>query len=138
MKAGIFYFTTSGNTENMADTLASAWEAKGVEVVKKPFSEADAGDLDGLDIVALGSPAQGTEEVDDTEFKPFYDDNLTALKGKKLFLFGSFGWGGGEYMETFADTAKADGIKVVGVYTHLEALDDEAGEELKEKAASVL
>ncbi len=138
MKIGIFYFTTSGNTEALADILEKTWSDAGHDVVKKDFSESDSSDLDGLDLVALGSPAQGEEEVDDSEFRPFYEDNLDELKGKKIFLFGCFGWGGGEYMENFAEEAKGEGLDVVGHFTHLEEPDDDTAEELSEQALEVI
>lgn len=138
MKVGIFYFTTSGNTEDMANIIEKVALEKGAEVIKKEFSNASSDDLNNLDIVALGTPAQGTEEVDDTEFRPFYEDNKDNLKDKKIFLFGSFGWGGGEYMENFSNEIKEAGLNPVSIYTHLENVDSEAEEELIKKFSEIL
>ena len=138
MKIGIFYFTTSGNTEMLAESLESMLKERGHEVLLKQVSDADASDFEGMEYVALGSPAQGTEEMDDTEFLPFYEEHLEDLKGKKIFLFGCFGWGDGQYMEDFAEEAKGDGLDVVGIYTHLETPDDTAFEELQEKVQETL
>ena len=68
MKAAIFYFTTGGNPEAMADILGTALTDNGVEVLKKAVSDASAEDFEGVDVFALGSPAQGNEEMDETEF----------------------------------------------------------------------
>lgn len=138
MKAGIFYFTTSGNTESIADGLEEVLQEEGVDVIKKAFDEADASDLDELDFVALGTPAQGSEEVDESEFKPFYDENTDVLKDKKLFLFGSYGWGGGEFLDTFADEAKEDDMNVVGIFAYNEALDDDGKEQLRQTVKDIL
>ncbi|MDO5737820.1 MAG: flavodoxin domain-containing protein [Eubacteriales bacterium] len=133
MKVGVFYFTTSGNTEEMARAFADGVEAAGAELVYNQVSEADSDEVASCDAFALGSPAQGTEEMDESEFMPFYDDNKSAFEGKKVFLFGSYGWGGGEYMETFADQAREDGLDVVEIYTFNETPDPSALDELKEK-----
>lgn len=139
MKAGIFYFTTSGNTEAMAQALQTGLEAGGAEVVCKPVSEADDSDLEGCDMYLLGTPAQGTEEIDDAEFYPFYNEHRDTLKTKPVFLFGSFGWGGGEYLRNFAKTiADEDKVNVVEVYTHLEAPDDDTISELEEKGKALV
>ncbi len=138
MKAGIFYFTTSGNTESIADGLEEVLQEEGVEVIKKAFDEADASDLDELDLVALGTPAQGSEEVDESEFKPFYDENIDVLRDKKLFLFGSYGWGGGEFLDIFADEVKGDDMNVVAVFAYNEALDDDGKEQLNQTVKDIL
>lgn len=138
MKVGIFYFTTSGNTEAMANALAEGFESKGAEVTCKALSEVDGSEVDGLDFYALGSPAQGTEEMDESEFLPFYEEHKASFDSKKVFLFGSYGWGGGQYMEDFADVAKDDGLDVVGVFTTLESPDDDVLDELKAKASELI
>lgn len=138
MKAGIFYFTTSGNTESIADGLEEVLQEEGVEVIKKAFDEADVSDLDELDLVALGTPAQGSEEVDESEFKPFYDENIDVLRDKKLFLFGSYGWGGGEFLDIFADEVKGDDMNVVAVFAYNEALDDDGKEQLSQTVKDIL
>lgn len=138
MKAAIFYFTTGGNTEAMADILGTALTDNGVEVLKKAVSDASAEDFEGVDVFALGSPAQGNEEMDETEFMPFYNANKALLKDKKVFLFGSFGWVGGEYMETFAEEAGKDELNIIGIYTNLEAPEGDAEQALKDWAKKMI
>lgn len=134
MKVGVFFFTTSGNTEEMAKGFAEGLEKAGAEVVLKNVSDVDASDFDGCDAFALGSPAQGSEEMDESTFLPFYEEHKERMNGSRVFLFGSFGWGGGQYMEDFAEVAKGDGLDVVEVYTHLEDPDDDTLDELRSKA----
>ncbi len=137
MKCSIFYFTTSGNTEALAGMLQEVLESKGYEVTCSDFDNADVSSLNDSEFVALGSPAQGTEEIDESAFMPFYNEHLDTLKGKKLFLFGCFGWGDGQYMLDFVEKAQADGCNVIGHYTHLESPDDSAKEGLESALASL-
>ncbi|MDO5733350.1 MAG: flavodoxin domain-containing protein [Eubacteriales bacterium] len=137
MKVGIFYFTTTGNTEEMAQMIGRALEGK-ADYEIKAISDVEADDIGSSDLICLGSPAQGTEEMDDTEFMPFYEEHRDALQGKKVFLFGSFGWGDGQYMEDFSELAKGDGLDIVGIHTHLESPDDECAEALAEKVGALL
>lgn len=138
MKVGIFYFTTSGNTQEMAEALKEGFESKGAEVLLEAMEDASSSSLESLDLVALGTPAQGSEEVDESTFQPFYDENKEALEGKPLLFFGSYGWGGGEYLEEFAKNAKEEGLEVAAVFTHLEAPDEECKEMLQQKAADLV
>lgn len=135
MKVGVFFYTTSGNTEDMANALADGFKDKGCDVVIKPVSDVQASDIEDRDFLALGSPAQGTEEMDEVEFMPFYNEHKALMSGKKTLLFGSFGWGGGEYMNNFSSVAKGDGLKVLEVYTNPEAPGASVIDELKELAA---
>lgn len=134
MKLGIYYYSTTGNTEEMAKAFAEGAQAAGAEVILSAVGEEDAAELASCDAVALGCPAQGTEEMDDSSFLPFYDEHKEALKDKATFLFGSYGWGGGQYLEDFAQVATGDGLAVKEVYTHLEAPDADTLAELQEKA----
>ncbi|MDO5725366.1 MAG: flavodoxin domain-containing protein [Tissierellia bacterium] len=128
MKANIIFFTTSGNTEAMADTLKSSLEAKGYDV--SIFNDEQGEDFADADLLLFGSPAQGTEEVDDTVIMPTIDK--LDLNGKKVFMFGSYGWGGGEYMENWKEIMKDKGaILAAEPVVCLEAPDDSVDEELK-------
>ena len=51
----------------------------------------------------------------------------SALKGKKIALFGSYGWGDGEWMRTWEETCLSDGAVLAceSVICN-EAPDDEA------------
>ncbi|WP_423363957.1 flavodoxin domain-containing protein [Mycoplasma sp. P36-A1] len=120
----IAYFTTTGNTQSIAEAFNDAIKDS-AEVTLVEMS--DDLSIEGFDKYMFGSPAQGTEVTDDTVFDPFMEKNIEGLKNKKVALFGSFGWGGGEYMTTFADKIKADGVNVFDApFTVLEAPDQEA------------
>lgn len=130
-KALVVYFTTTGNTQMLAESIVEGLESKGVETVLKNVSEATADEVTEFDLVALGCPAQGTEELDDTEFRPYFDETLPNLEGKNVVLFGCYGWGGGEFMETWKDEAVDGGVNVVETFVNLETPDQDALDDAK-------
>lgn len=108
MKTAVIYWSGTGNTEAMAKAVA---EGAGVEAVT--FSEF-SGDVSEFDAVALGCPAMGAEELEDTEVEPWYTANESKLAGKKVVLFGSYDWGDGEWMRTWAERMEQAGAQIVG------------------------
>lgn len=130
-KALIVYFTTTGNTQMLAESIEEGLQAGGADVTLKNVSDATTDEVTDYDLIALGCPAQGTEELDDTEFGPWFEDTLPNLNGKDVILFGSFGWGDGEYMETWKTTATEGGANVFETYVTLETPDQDALDEAK-------
>lgn len=138
MKVSVVYWSGTGNTEIMANTAADAARAAGAEVEILPVSAADAGVL-ASDAILFGCPAMGAEELEESEFEPFFASLESALKGKRIGLFGSYDWGDGEWMRTWQSRAEADGAVLLadGIAAH-NMPDDEAVaacKELGEKAA---
>ena len=101
MKTAVIFWSGTGNTEAMAKAVAQGAGCEAIEVSK--FD----GDLAEFDAVALGCPAMGAEELEDSEFEPFYTANESKLSGKPVALFGSYDWGDGEWLRLWADRAKA-------------------------------
>lgn len=118
MSTHIIYWSATGNTEAMANALASSVKALGADVKIYPVHEATVADLEKATAIALGCPAMGAEILEETEMEPFVE----SLKnfnwaGKKLALFGSYDWGDGEWMRNwetqmsdFGATLVADGV----------------------------
>ena len=125
-KALVVYFTTTGNTQMLAESIAEGLETAGAEVVLKNVSDATSDEVTEYDLIALGCPAQGTEELDDTEFGPYFEETLPNLSGKDVVLFGCYGWGDGEFMETWKESATEGGANVLETMVHLETPDQEA------------
>lgn len=125
MKVAVVYWSQTGNTEAMANKVADGAKAAGAEV--DLLTAAEFSSADGYDAVAFGCPAMGAEELESDEFEPMYDGAKASLTGKKVGLFGSFGWGDGEWMRTWQDSARADGLNLVsdGVIAN-EAPDEDA------------
>lgn len=108
MRSAVIYWSGTGNTEQMAAAVA---EGAGAEL----FSVSDfSGNIDDYDRVAFGCPAMGTEELEDGEFEPFFSSVEGKLSGKTIALFGSYGWGDGEWMRNWTDRCKNAGATVVG------------------------
>ena len=98
-KAAVIYWSGTGNTEVMARAVAEGAKAAGAEV--DLLACADVTGVDSYDAIALGCPAMGAEELEDSEFLPMLDGIEASLPGKKIVLFGSYGWGDGEWMRTW-------------------------------------
>ena len=96
MKKVIAYWTGTGNTEEIANKLAADLGCDAFNVNATTPEEVLAADL-----IILGCPAMGAEELEDTEFLPFYNDVMAGLGDKKVALFGSYGWGDGEWMRNW-------------------------------------
>ena len=112
-KVGIIYWSSTGNTEAMANEVAEGAKAAGAEVDVLTAAEFGADKMDAYDAIAFGCPAMGDEVLEDTEFEPMFDGCKDALKGKNIALFGSYGWGDGEWMRNWEDSCKEAGANLV-------------------------
>ena len=107
MKTAVIYWSGTGNTETMARAVA---EGAGAEL----FGVSDfSGSIDDYDAVAFGCPAMGAEVLEEDKFETFLSSIEGKLSGKKVALFGSYGWGDGEWMRNWEDRVKADGAVLV-------------------------
>ena len=126
-KIAVIYWSGTGNTEAMADLVASAAAAAGASVDKftaSEFNTASAGDYTGF---ALGCPAMGAEQLEESEFEPMYQALRGSLSGKPVGLFGSYGWGDGEWMRSWEKDCNDAGLNLVcESVTCCEAPDDAA------------
>ena len=111
-KAAVIYWSGTGNTEAMANAVAEGMKGAGAEVSLLSADAVSAADLAGLDAVALGCPAMGSEVLEDMEFEPMFEGCKSALKGKRVALFGSYGWGGGEWMHNWERDCRSSGIQL--------------------------
>ena len=103
-KIAVIYWSGTGNTEAMAADVAEGARNAGAEVEVLPCAAFDASMLDALDAVAFGCPAMGAEELEETEFLPMFEACKPHLNGKRIALFGSYGWGDGEWMRTWEES----------------------------------
>lgn len=107
-KVAVVFWSATGNTETMANCVTEG--ANGTIV---PCSEMNAAKLAEFDAVAFGCPAMGAEQLEESEFEPMFSDLEGSLNGKKIALFGSYGWGDGEWIRTWAEDAEAAGARMV-------------------------
>lgn len=110
MKIAVVYWSSTGNTETMAQAVQEGAKHAGAEAELFTAAEFDGGKMDEFDAVAFGCPAMGAEELEDGEFAPMFETCESKLSGKKIALFGSYGWGGGEWMRTWESDCAAAGI----------------------------
>ena len=110
-KAAVIYWSGTGNTEAMANAVAEGMKGAGAEVSLLSADAVSPADLAGLDAVALGCPAMGSEVLEDMEFEPMFEGCKSALKGKRVALCGSYGWGGGEWMQNWERDCRSSGIQ---------------------------
>ena len=96
MKKIVVYWSGTGNTLEIANKIA---EDLGCEAVS--VSDTTAQDVLANDLIVFGCPAMGAEELEEDEFKPFYESVMQSIGDKKVALFGSYGWGDGEWMRNW-------------------------------------
>lgn len=112
-KVGIVYWSGTGNTEAMANFVAEGAKEAGAEVTFFTAMEFDGGLMDNFDAVAFGCPSMGAEQLEEDEFEPMFIGCESKLSGKKIGLFGSYGWGDGEWMRNWEETCRGDGAQLV-------------------------
>lgn len=108
-KIAIVYWSGTGNTEAMANAVLEGIKEAGAEGTLYTASEFSADLMDDFDAVAFGCPSMGVEQLEDGEFEPMFNSCEENLSGKKIALFGSYGWGDGEWMRNWAETCRNDG-----------------------------
>ena len=113
MKIAVVYWSSTGNTEAMAQAVIEGARKAGASAELFTATEFDGGKVDAFDAIAFGCPAMGAEELEDSEFAPMFESCENKLSGKKIALFGSYGWGDGEWMRTWEDTCRNDGASLV-------------------------
>ena len=114
MKIAVVYWSSTGNTETMAQAVQEGAKHAGAEAELFTAAEFDGGKMDEFDAVAFGCPAMGAEELEDGEFAPMFETCESKLSGKKIALFGSYGWGDGEWMRSWEETCATDGAALAG------------------------
>jgi flavodoxin short chain len=126
-KIAVVYWSGTGNTEEMANAVAQGAREAGAEsdvIFAANFKPEDMGQYAAI---AFGCPSMGTEQLEDTEFEPVFNACKGKLSGKKIALFGSYGWGDGEWMRTWeADCKDAGAYLACESVLCCEAPDDEA------------
>lgn len=137
-KVAVVYWSGTGNTQAMAEAVADGAREKGAEVALLEASAFGSGQVAEYDAIAFGCPAMGDEVLEESEFEPMSSDVEGALSGKKLALFGSYGWGDGQWMRDWEDRCKAAGANLVtDSVTANDAPDDDAVAACKELGAAL-
>ena len=132
-KINIVFWTQGGNTQMMAEAIADGVREAGKEAEVVFVSSIAPDALKDEPVFALGCPAMGAEVLEEGEMEPFVTEVEAFASGKKIGLFGSYGWGDGQWMRDWEDRMKAAGATVVGGEGVIcqETPDDEALENCK-------
>ena len=108
-KTAVVYWSGTGNTEAMANAVVKGAKDQGAEVTLFTAGEFDADQVDAFDAIAFGCPSMGSEELEDSEFEPMFSNVKGRLAGRKIALFGSYGWGDGEWMRSWEEDCQSCG-----------------------------
>lgn len=111
-KVAIVYFTSTGNTEIMAQKIAEGVQNKGNEAELFNYYDFNKDMISDYDALAFGCSASGAEQLDG-EFEVLFNDCLENLVGKKISLFGSYDWGDGEWMRNWVELCNENNLEVV-------------------------
>ena len=112
-KIAVVYWSGTGNTESMASAVVEGAKKAGAEATLLVASEFDASMMDEYDAIAFGCPSMGTEQLEESEFEPMFTDCESKLRGKRIALFGSYGWGDGEWMRDWETRCKEAGAVLI-------------------------
>jgi len=110
----VAYWSQTGNTEAMAKAIANGITEAGKEVEVLEISKVSLEELKGADVFALGCPAMGDEVLEECEMEPIVSEIEDFANGKKIALFGSYGWGDGQWMREWEERMKIAGAVIVG------------------------
>ena len=137
-KIAVVYWSGTGHTEAMADAVADGAKGAGAEVSVFTAHDFKPEMVDDYDAIAFGCPSMGAEQLEEGEFEPMFSSCESKLKGKRLALFGSYGWGDGEWMRNWDETCIADGANLPCDFVICnEDPDDEAIDACKKLGAAI-
>ena len=111
-KIAVVYWSGTGNTEAMANAIADGARNAGATVEMFTADGFSASRMDNFDAIAFGCPSMGAEQLEESEFEPMFTDCQSNLSGKKIALFGSYGWGDGEWMRNWEDSCRDAGAEL--------------------------
>ena len=90
-KTAVIYWSGTGNTKQMAEAVLEGMKSAGAEAALLEAAQVDASTFSGVDAVAFGCPAMGSEVLEEMEFEPMFSACKSHFRGKKVALFGSYG-----------------------------------------------
>ena len=130
----VAYWTGTGNTQTMAEYVAEGIREGGKTPKVVSVEEISADELKDAPVFALGCPSMGVETLEESVMEPFVEEVTGFAAGKKIGLFGSYGWGYGEWMRNWTDQMQEAGAEVYGGEDAIcqEAPDEDAQDDLKE------
>lgn len=110
----VAYWSGSGNTQAMAEYVGQGVKEGGKEAKVTSVDEMSAADLKDASVFALGCPSMGVEVLEEGSMEPFVEEIEGFAPGKNIGLFGSYGWGDGEWMRNWVERMEGAGARVFG------------------------
>lgn len=110
----VVYWSQTGNTKEMAEAVGEGIKAAGKTAKVAEVGSVSAAVLKDAPVFALGCPAMGAEVLEEEEMEPFVEEVEQFASGKKIALFGSYGWGDGEWMRDWEARMKNAGATLIG------------------------
>lgn len=126
-KVAVVFWSGTGNTEAMANAIVEGAKSAGAEVTLFQASEFSADKVSEFDAIAFGCPSMGAEQLEDSEFEPMFDSVKPSLSGKRIALFGSYDWGDGEWIRTWAEDCESAGCVLIAESLIINNTPDDAG-----------
>ena len=111
-KVAVVYWSGTGNTQAMVEAVAEGAKGKGAEVSVIEAGSFTADQVKAYDGIAFGCPAMGDEVLEESEFDPMFTEVEKVLSGKRIALFGSYGWGDGQWMRDWEERCRAAGAEL--------------------------
>lgn len=105
-EVAIVYYSGTGNTAEMAQMLVSFFSDKAQVTVFDDASIFTPDIAQKYNYIAFGCPAMGNEVLEEDVFEPMFSSLLPILENKNIILFGSYGWGNGEWMRNWEDEVR--------------------------------
>ena len=137
-KVAVVYWSGTGNTQAMADMVAEGAKKEGAEVSVIEAGNFSADQVSAYDGIAFGCPAMGDEVLEESEFDPMFSDVEKVLSGKKIALFGSYGWGDGQWMRDWEERCRTAGAELAAdSVTANDAPGDEEVEQCRNLGAAL-
>ena len=133
-KIAVVYWSSSGNTEAMANAVAEGARSAGAEVSVFETGDFSSDKIDEFDAFAFGCPAMGDEVLEESEFEPMFSECERKLEEKKVVLFGSYGWGDGQWMRDWEERCRDHKIVLVSESV---ICQEEPDDEAKEKCRAI-
>ena len=133
----IVYWSGTGNTEAMANLVAEGIKNSGKDVDIISAESFSAADMPRYTRLAFGCPSMGDEVLEEEVCEPMFAEIEGSLGGKTVGLFGSYGWGDGQWMRDWVDRCRADGADVVGDVIANEYPGDAESEDCRALGAKV-
>ena len=125
----VAFWTGTGNTAEMAEYVAEGIKEGGAEAKVVSVDDISAADLKDAKAFALGCPSMGVEQLEESTMEPFVEEVCGFASGKTIGLFGSYGWGDGEWMRNWEEDCRGKGAVLAAESVICNDTPDDEGEE---------